>query len=75
MTRTTEIISGDGFVCTIKADPNGVRGKPETQKCLSGFRFPVWHAALAVTFFLTAPTLVAGAIAYGGTALRQAANW
>lgn len=33
------------------------------------------QAALAVTFFLTAPTLVAGAIAYGGTALRQAANW
>lgn len=33
------------------------------------------QAALAVIFFLTAPTLVAGAIAYGGTALRQAANW
>ncbi|MFN3314561.1 MAG: hypothetical protein ACK46Q_13995 [Hyphomonas sp.] len=33
------------------------------------------QAAFAVTFFLIAPTLVASAIAYGGTALRQAANW
>ncbi|MFN3711932.1 MAG: hypothetical protein ACK4S8_15470 [Alishewanella aestuarii] len=35
----------------------------------------VAQAALAVTFFLTAPTLVAAVIAYGGTALRQAASW
>lgn len=33
------------------------------------------QAALAVTFFLTAPTLAAATIAYGGTALRQVANW
>lgn len=33
------------------------------------------QAALVVTFYLTAPTLVAAAIAYGGTALGQATSW
>lgn len=33
------------------------------------------QAALIVTFYLTAPTLVAATIAWGGTALGQAIGW
>lgn len=50
-----------------------------SRDCTAGHVAPIAlraaQAALAVIFFLTAPTLTAQVIATGGTALRSAMSW